>query len=298
MAILVAVLPGAGTSFAGTPVPLPRPRPALPMDRPAVHSSGDRSLSVSSLAPAPELQGLDFPAAWPGPSACELRLSAIAEFKPLPVLMGPGDCGASDVVQLEAVRMPDNSRIIFSPPTTLRCGMAEAVAIFVRQELAPSALMLGSPLTSLINYDSYECRGRNRQAGAKLSEHARGNALDIRGVRLANGRVFDLTDPMVSKDFRERMRSAACGRFTTVLGPGSDSYHENHIHLDLAERRRAHRMCQWEVREPKPEVALAAKPEPAAEAAAESKPAAILADVPLPQPRPAWLGKRRGRSTL
>ena len=85
----------------------------------------------------------------------------------------------------------------------------------------------------------------------------------MRAIRLANGKSFELTDPLVSKSFRERMRTATCSRFTTVLGPGSDGYHENHIHMDLAERTRGYRMCQWDVHEPP-----------------------VLVSVPLPQPRP------------
>jgi len=40
---------------------------------------------------------------------------------------------------------------------------------------------------------------------------------------------------------------SACTRFSTVLGPGSDWYHEDHIHLDLTERRGNYRICQWDV---------------------------------------------------
>ena len=88
---------------------------------------------------------------------------------------------------------------------------------------------------------------------------------------LADGRVIELTDMTVPKDLRESLRESACGRFTTVLGPGSDGYHEGHIHLDMAERRNGYRICQWEVREP--------PPPPSTEIA--------IADVPLPTPRPA-----------
>jgi hypothetical protein len=70
----------------------------------------------------------------------------------------------------------------------------------------------------------------------------------------------------VAKDFREGLRTSACQRFTTVLGPGADGHHEGHIHLDLAERRQGYRICQWDVREPSAEVAEV---------------------VPLPTPRPA-----------
>ena len=37
--------------------------------------------------------------------------------------------------------------------------------------------------------------------------------------------------------------------FTTVLGPASDGFHENHVHVDLAERRSGYRICQWAVRD-------------------------------------------------
>ena len=230
-----------------------------------------------ALAPAPELQDLTYPPPSPGPSACELRLNNVAAFKPLPVLIGPGACGAADVVQLEAVVMPDKTSVPLNPPAILRCGMAEAVAIWVRQDVGPAAAQLGAPLQTIANFDSYDCRGRNRVAGAKMSEHGRGNAIDIRGVRLKNGTVVELTSTAVSKDFREQMRTAACGRFTTVLGPGSDGYHESHIHLDLAERSRGFRLCQWDVRDP---------PAPPAVAASGAAP---VVNVPLPQPKPAAL---------
>ncbi|MSP47425.1 MAG: extensin, partial [Xanthobacteraceae bacterium] len=118
----------------------------------------------------------------------------------------------------------------------LRCNMAEAVAQWIRAEVGPAAAELGAPLTAVTDVDSYQCRGRNNVPGAKLSEHGRGNALDISAIKLGNGALFNLTDPLVSKPFREQMRALACGRFTTVLGPGSDAYHSDHIHLDLAER--------------------------------------------------------------
>ena len=121
-------------------------------------------------------------------------------------------------------------------------------------------------LSAVETYDDFECRSRNRVFGAKLSEHGKGNAVDLRSFRLADGRALALSDVTVAKDFREGLRDSACHRFTTVLGPGSDSYHESHIHLDLAERHQGYRMCQWDVREP-----------PITEAAVR---------IPLPIPRP------------
>jgi hypothetical protein len=200
------------------------------------------------------------------PSACQVRIAdKIAVIEPLPSLSGPGDCGANDVVRLEAIIQPDKSRVTLSPPATMRCTMAEAVATWVREDLTAATAQLDSLPRALDNYASYDCRGRNRVAGAKISEHGLANAIDVRGIRLANGRFAEFTDPSVSREFREAVRQSACARFTTILGPGSDGHHETHIHMDLAERRGGYRLCQWNV----------------LDAVAD-----IPKDVPLPRPRP------------
>jgi hypothetical protein len=91
--------------------------------------------------------------------------------------------------------------------------------------------------------------------GGRLSEHGRANALDVRALRLANGQSISLTDRTVSRSFRENVLHSMCARFSTVLGPGSDGYHEDHIHLDLIERRNNYKICQWDVWDPLPQIA-------------------------------------------
>jgi hypothetical protein len=171
------------------------------------------------------------------------------------------------MVQLEAVLMADKSRVEIKPAAVLRCTMAESLAAWVRDEAAPRLATLGSALRSVANYDDFECRGRNRIVGARLSEHGKGNAIDVRAFTLADGRLIGPTDTGVAKDLRVGLRESVCRRFMTVLGPGSDGFHEAHIHLDLAERRGGFRICEWDVREPPPEAER----------------------IPLPRPRPAEL---------
>jgi hypothetical protein len=218
------------------------------------------------------------------PSACQLRLAKVATFKPIPVLIGAGECGAMDAVMLDGVVLADGAKIVLAPAATLRCTMAEEVAAWLRDDIAPAVLKLGAPLRGLDNFDSYECRGRNRVRGATLSEHGRANALDVRGFKLDNGETVELTDVKVAKAWRDGIRSSACERFSTVLGPGSDGHHDEHIHVDLAERRGGYKMCQWDVREPG---ALADKSERPAETAASVPAVSPLSEpVPLPRPRP------------
>src|SRR5215468_4544392 len=182
------------------------------------------------------------------PTVCQMRLSpARAVFTPLGELGGPAGCGGPDVVYLTRIILADRTEVTLEPPATLRCEMAEAVVSFVRQDLAPAAAAVGAPLSAIENFDSYDCRGRNRVAGAILSEHGLANALDIRSIRLKDGRVVRPADSSAPREFRVAMKAAVCNRFTTVLGPGSDGYHEDHIHMDRAERRGGYRLCQWDL---------------------------------------------------
>ena len=189
--------PSANDARAAEQVPLPIPRPLLP------------GMTVNVPLPVPKPSWLvTAPTAAPprpeGPSECEIRIASdhLAIIERLPPLVGPGQCCAPDVVRLDAILMPDQRRVVLAPAPTLRCTMAEAIADWVRADIAPLAGTLGAPLASVENYDSYDCRGMNRVVGAKLSEHGKANALDIRSVKLANGKVFRFTEPTVSRPFR------------------------------------------------------------------------------------------------
>jgi hypothetical protein len=233
------------------------------------------------------------------PSACQLRLAKVALFQALGTLVGPGDCGAADAMELHAVILVDQTKVAVTPPATLRCSMAEQVANWLRDDVAPTFAETGPPLRVLDNFDSYECRGRNRVRAAALSEHGRADALDVRGFRLADGHEINLTDIGVAKDLRGKIRASACARFSTVLGPGSDGYHEEHVHLDLAERHNGYKLCQWELREPPAPEAASAQEEPSvpSDQASEQaeQPAEAAAQVPLPRPRPLTANLNRTR---
>jgi hypothetical protein len=225
------------------------------------------------------------------PSACQLRLAKLAVFQALGTIVGPGDCGAPDAVLLQSIILSDQTKITVTPPATLRCPMAEQIANWVRDDVSPSLVQSGPPLRGLDNFDSYECRGRNRVRAALLSEHGRADALDVRDFKLADGRELGLTDVHVDKDWREKIRASACARFSTVLGPGSDGYHEEHIHLDLAERHNGYKICEWDVREPpRPVEAQTEKePQPSSDEAStpDEETTPIPPDeVPLPRRRP------------
>ena len=261
-------------------VPLPRPRPA---EAPNADSDKAEPDQPAAEKPAPAETGKPAQQASPAPpepSACRLALTdQIAIAPSIPDVHGAGGCGGEDLVRLEAVVLPDKRQVAVKPAAILRCKMATAIAEWVRSDIAPLAQGLGSTISDLDNFDSFECRGRNRVVGAQLSEHGRANALDVRAFKLANGKSISLTDRTVPRDLRETVLHSVCARFSTVLGPGSDWYHEDHIHLDLMERRNNYRICQWNVYDPLPQVAPlmpAERPEeaPPREVAAKSRTAA------------------------
>jgi hypothetical protein len=235
-------------------VPLPKPRPA---DAPAtVQEAPAAARQPPAEVAKPAEQAAPAPPAPPAQSACRLALTEEVAIAPsIPDIHGPGGCGGEDLVRLEAIVLPNRKRVPLQPPATLRCTMASAIADWVRTDIVPLAAGLGSEPAALDNFDSYECRGFNRVAGAHLSEHGHANALDVRGFRLADGRSIGLTDRNVPPELRESVLHSVCARFMTVLGPGSDWYHEDHIHLDLMERRNNYKICQWNVWDPLPQIA-------------------------------------------
>jgi len=236
-------------------IPLPQPRPAeAPED--ADKAPADEAAPATKDRPAREEVAKPAPPAAPPQSACRAALTEeIAVAPSIPPIRGPGACGGEDLVRLEAIVLPDKHKVPLTPPATLRCTMATAIADWVRTDLLAIADKLGSEPAALDNYDSYECRGFNRIPGAHLSEHGRANALDVRAIKLANGRAITLTDRDVPRELREEVLHSVCARFMTVLGPDSDWYHEEHIHLDLSERKNNYRICQWDVLDPLPRVA-------------------------------------------
>lgn len=164
-----------------------------------------------------------------------------------PAVTGPDGCGIASPVRLEAVVLADGTRIPFEPPALIRCAFAEALVNWFLEDVGPLAQKAGG-LSKILGSEGYECRPRNRVTGAKLSEHAKGNAFDLRGLVLRNGQTLVIERQTEASDFMEQLKATACARFTTVLGPGSDSSHETHLHVDLAERHNNYRICEWEVK--------------------------------------------------
>ncbi|SEG44851.1 extensin family protein [Bosea lathyri] len=148
------------------------------------------------------------------------------------------------VVEALSVRSANGERqIAFDPPVTLSCTMASTVATWLDTSVQP--LVRGHfdrDLAGLRVGGGHECRRRNRAVAGPLSEHATGKALDIFAFTLTGEKtgqtvVVEKPDGPAQSNFLQAIRQSACGAFNTSLGPGSDSAHANHLHVDTQERR-------------------------------------------------------------
>jgi hypothetical protein len=198
-------------------------------------------------------------AAAPGPE-CHASLAEkgiIVE----PVAPPPGSEGActiEDPVRLVRVAAAgaQNGAVSFPDGPVVACRFAEAFGGWVSSLVTPLVLgKVGAPLAAVRTGPGFECRSRNRVEGGKLSAHGVGIAIDIAGFELADKRVLAVkraegggNTPAARNEDQAlaALRTAACGWFTTILGPGSDPSHADHLHVDVMMHgsNERYRICQ------------------------------------------------------
>ena len=203
---------------AVAPLPRPQPRPkglqvqveqvamAQPEPEAAPSRTSKKESRKGSVCGDPAIRGQDLP----------------------PVTSRIKGCGITEPVRVTAI-----DGIPFSQPATIDCDTAIALKRWMREGMAPA--FGNREVVQLHIFGSYMCRSRNNVRGAKISEHGRGKAVDIAGFIFSDGKEWT-----VARDYNKQIRraqKAACGIFGTTLGPGSDGYHEDHLHFDTAERR-------------------------------------------------------------
>jgi hypothetical protein len=247
---------------AAPAVPEPRPAAPEPSSEPDNKTPPAVAPPPPGQAPIPERRP-DEPAAAPEPipepadprsaehpadtlppeeQACRHRLSELGvDFENLPARLDPAGCSIPYPVVVKSL----GRTIALQPEAEMNCAMAEAAARFSSDVAAPTArTVFAQELTAIGHASAYVCRPRN--GARKLSEHAFGNALDIAAFILADGSRVEVVERPEEKEarFLGALRKAACGPFTTVLGPGSDADHALHFHFDLAPRKNGGTFCQ------------------------------------------------------
>jgi hypothetical protein len=225
--------PSAGEEPAG--VPLPPPRPA---------DLGRASAPAAIALPSPSPAEAAPAAALIEHEACLESLARLGvRFEPMSSIK-TGACGAERPLRVSS--LPEGVQI--SPPATTTCPVAEALGRWTAEALMPEArrILDRRPVRLQVG-TSYECRGQNHAAAARLSEHGFANAVDIGGIAFDAGKphvVRPLSGEALEGRFQAEIQARACAYFTTVLGPGSDAAHADHFHFDMRGRKGGFRMCQ------------------------------------------------------
>jgi len=213
--------------------PLPPSRPVPPAPVPEASPGPDAALPSPSRAS----------------SACHARLALIGvTFSPAPATEPQIGCGIEEPVRLDGM-LVDGDQVKWPDRPVVSCALAVTLAEFVRDAAVPLARgIVGRPLAAFGTGPGFACRPRNRVDGARISAHGRGIAVDIAWFAFADGRRESVEAPSgePTARFINSLRRAACGWFTTVLGPGSDAAHADHLHLDRESRgqRGDSRLCQ------------------------------------------------------
>jgi Extensin-like protein C-terminus len=139
--------------------------------------------------------------------------------------------------------------VAVKPAATLACPIVSALDRWLAESVQPAAQRwFGGRVVEIKQISAYSCRGMNGNPGAHISEHAFGNALDIAAFTLADGRRISVKDGWhgmpEEQGFLRDVQAAACQQFNTVLAPGSNAYHHDHIHVDLMRRASNRVVCE------------------------------------------------------
>jgi Extensin-like protein C-terminus len=139
--------------------------------------------------------------------------------------------------------------VAVKPTATLACPIVSVLDRWLADSVQPAAQRwFGAHVVEIKQISAYSCRGMNGNPSAHISEHAFGNALDIAAFTLADGRRISVKDGWhglpEEQGFLRDVQAAACAQFNTVLAPGSNAYHYDHIHVDLMRRASGRIICE------------------------------------------------------
>src|SRR5262249_24291972 len=185
--------------------------------------------------------------------ACLARVVA-AGIEVAAVTLPPGaklECAIEPPVRLKAVKLAPRWRTSIRLPDepTLSCLFGERFGHWLRDLVVPLiAGELAVELKSVRTGPGHECRNMNGAKVGKISAHSSGIAADLVSFELANGKTLSVKldgDDHMRATFAA-VRVAACGWFMTVLGPGSDAAHAEHMHVDILQHGSSdrYRICQ------------------------------------------------------
>jgi hypothetical protein len=230
------------TGYGGSSGPISLSAPGVPPEEDEIDLPPEGTPGLREpLAPGPYMGTPAYPPRERTPAPYPERAGAATDFPQADRAprLGPGQGNSVAAFGPVAVR----------PAATLACPIVSALDRWLADSVQPAAMRwFGARVVEIKQISAYSCRGMNGNSRAHISEHAFGNALDIAGFTLADGRHVSVRDGWKGmpeeQGFLRDVQAAACQQFTTVLAPGSNVYHYDHIHVDLMRRASQRVICQ------------------------------------------------------
>jgi hypothetical protein len=204
---------------------------------------------IADAAASPVLAVPPSPAPAPLPQCLADLKAANVEFVDLKTVTKDG-CTVEGAIELDGVASPFGKVALPARPI-MSCLFARHFTAWLRDVAAPLSLAYtGAKLAAIETGPGFVCRTRYNRPDEKVSEHARGDAIDVTAFRFDNGRSLTVKEGSASQAIdgalMSALRTTACGYFTTVLGPGSNDAHKEHFHFDygLHGQTANYRICE------------------------------------------------------
>lgn len=202
-------------------------------------------LAACSRAPAPPPPVTVAPPAPDAETMCRQELDRLGvEYQAIDSFGDPDSgCAVPNPVSVTATGVPWNRASVVS------CPMALTLSHYQTEVLEPLVEShFGTKLKKIVHAGTYACRIRRNNStavaaqtgsmkGGRLSEHAKGQAIDIMALELEDGTVISVKRDWraggAKGSFLHALAKQSCGPFNVVLTPNYDRFHQDHIHLDI-----------------------------------------------------------------
>ncbi|SPP93697.1 MULTISPECIES: extensin family protein [Bradyrhizobium] len=239
-----------GQNYPASSYPQRSTYPESAVHQPAGYGASTGPMSLNAPGVAPQEDEIDLPPEGTDAAGAARYMNAPSyPARPAPYSQAPAQQPLPRLGPAQGNSVTAVGPVAIKPTATLACPIVSELDRWLADTVQPSAMRwFGVRVAEIKQISAYSCRGMNGNPHAHISEHAFGNALDISAFVLADGRRITVKDGWrgmpEEQGFLRDVQSGACAHFTTVLAPGSNVYHYDHIHVDLMRRASRRLICQ------------------------------------------------------
>ena len=227
--------------------------PETAVRQPSGYGTSTGPMSLNAPGVAPEEDEIDLPPEGTDAAGASRYMNAPSyparPANPAPYSQAPAQQALPRLGPAQGNGVTAVGPVAIKPTATLACPIVSELDRWLADTVQPSSMRwFGVRVAEIKQISAYSCRGMNGNSHAHISEHAFGNALDIAAFVLADGRRVTVKDGWrgmpEEQGFLRDVQAGACAHFSTVLAPGSNVHHYDHIHVDLMRRASRRLICQ------------------------------------------------------